>query len=72
MPQAWQVVLKVGKSEAVDALRAALDTVPTDGDTRSEFFIQWRHRTLTDLEKIFRRCRRPGAGSARSSSARAA
>src|SRR3954452_18158011 len=53
MPQAWQVVLKVGKSEAVDALRIALDTVPTDGDTRSEFFIQWRHRTLTDLEKIF-------------------
>src|SRR3954452_13379463 len=53
MPQAWQVVLKVGKSEAVDALRIALDTVPTDGDTRSEFFIQWRHRTLTDLEKVF-------------------
>jgi len=53
MPQAWQVVLRVGKSEATDALRIALDTVPTDGDARSEFFVQWRARTLADLEKIF-------------------
>ena len=46
-------MLKTSINDAMMLLTEALHRLPTEPDPRSEFFIQWRTRTIEAIERIF-------------------
>lgn len=46
-------MLKTTPADTIDALRESVATLPTDGEVRGEFFVQWRGRTIELLERLF-------------------
>jgi hypothetical protein len=46
-------MLKTTTADAMMLLTHALHTLPTEPDPRSEFFIQWRTRTIESVERIY-------------------
>jgi hypothetical protein len=46
-------MLRTGKSEAVALLQESLSSLPGNEDARSEFFVQWRMRSIGAIERIF-------------------
>lgn len=46
-------MLKTSNADAVMLLTQALHTLPMEPDPRSDFFVQWRTRTIETIERIF-------------------
>lgn len=46
-------MLKTSTADAVMLLTQALHTLPMEPDPRSDFFVQWRTRTVETIERIF-------------------
>lgn len=46
-------MLRTGKTEAVALLQESLSSLPGNEDARSEFFVQWRARSIAAIERIF-------------------
>lgn len=45
--------MRLSRTDALTLLREALATLPSELDARAEFFVQWRVRTIQNLELIF-------------------
>ena len=45
--------MRLSRTDALTLLREALATLPSELDARAEFFVQWRTRTIQNLELIF-------------------
>src|ERR1700733_5279481 len=46
-------MLKTSTADAMMLLTQALHTLPSEPDPRSDFFVQWRTRTIETIERIF-------------------
>src|SRR6185312_8697248 len=46
-------MLKNSFTEAVFLLREVTSTLPSEAESRSEFFVQWRARSIETLERLF-------------------
>jgi len=46
-------MLKTTPADAVASLREAIATLPSEAEARSDFFVQWRNRTIELLERRF-------------------
>ncbi|HEY8750980.1 MAG TPA: hypothetical protein VIM11_23550 [Tepidisphaeraceae bacterium] len=46
-------MLKTTAADAADVLKSALATLPSEAEARSDFFVQWRTRTIELLERLF-------------------
>jgi hypothetical protein len=46
-------MLKTSTADAVMLLTQALHTLPMEPDPRSDFFVQWRARTIETIDRIF-------------------
>jgi hypothetical protein len=46
-------MLKTSTADAMMLLTQALHTLPSEPDPRSDFFVQWRARTIETIERIF-------------------
>src|SRR5204863_429563 len=46
-------MLKTTTADAVASLREAIAGLPSEAEVRSEFFVQWRSRTIDLLERLF-------------------
>jgi hypothetical protein len=47
------MTMRLSRTDAVTLLGQALATLPSELDARAEFFVQWRARTIQNLELIF-------------------
>ena len=45
--------MRLSRTDALTLLREALATLPSELDARSDFFVQWRARTIQSLELVF-------------------
>ena len=45
--------MRLSRTDALTLLREALATLPSELDARADFFVQWRARTIHNLELIF-------------------
>lgn len=45
--------MRLARTDALNLLREALATLPSELDARADFFVQWRVRTIQTLERIY-------------------
>jgi hypothetical protein len=48
-----EMMLKTTSADAVGTLREAIATMPSEAEARSDFFVQWRSRTIEQIERLF-------------------